>query len=80
MSKVELYTAYEWVCDACGRNNFCSSVHMDMSDRDNEAALREAFGLEGYETIPDDIGGEWCTRPERVKCGHCDAEFETADV
>ena len=77
--KVELFTAYGWVCDECGKNSFCSSAHLNMDDKNNEAALREAFGLDEWEEIPEDLGGEWCTRPERVKCQHCGAQFDVQE-
>jgi hypothetical protein len=71
---VDLHLAYEWTCDACGRINFVSAVAFDSSEEDHDAALREAWGLEDWQTIPDGLGGGLFTRPDSVTCG-CGSEF-----
>lgn len=79
MDQVELHTAYEWVCDKCGRTCYCSGAHLDMSDEENEKALREAHGLDDWQEIPEELGGEWITMPKQVTCEHCGETYKTVD-
>lgn len=77
MREVELHLAFMWTCDDCGRDNFCRSVSIplsDMSPGDIEQAC-EFIGCEPGD-LPD---GNLQTRPTRVKCPHCAAEFDTTE-
>lgn len=47
-----------------------------MDDESNQRSIREAFCIEDYEPIPDDIGGAWVTRPDSVTCEHCNTTYE----
>ncbi|MEM6503917.1 MAG: hypothetical protein AAF711_00470 [Planctomycetota bacterium] len=50
-----------------------------MSEEDNQKALREAHGLDDWQEIPEELGGEWITMPEKVTCEHCGETYETVD-
>jgi hypothetical protein len=72
MDKVELITAYEWICDACGQQNFCSSVVFEF-DKETEQEMREDHGIEAWET------GDFCHIPDTVICKYCATKYITYD-
>lgn len=74
MPKAELHIAYFWICDNCGRDNFCRSISYKPT-AEEAAELSEGYGL----TTDEFVDGAWQTRPDRVTCEHCKAEFEATD-
>lgn len=79
---VELFQAFVWTCDDCGRDNFERGVTVapesiplddlpDSVDPEMVEAWREAGG-----------SGSFVMSPTRVKCQHCSATFgvEHADA
>ena len=81
MQTVELSPAYLWDCPECGRENFqrAVSVVLDPSDPDDAATIRDMHGIEDHDPIPENFGVRMQTRPDRVTCRHCGAEFRAAD-
>lgn len=71
MTHPELRLAYEWTCDACGRDQFLRAVHLDTSQLSEEELreLRDDHGVEPWEP------GRWLMRPDRVQCRFCGTEF-----
>lgn len=72
--KVELFTAYLWTCNDCGRDNFVRSVVLepgavDVDELPDSEAIRDWIEAVGT--------GNFCTIPTAVRCEHCGAEFET---
>jgi hypothetical protein len=65
----ELTTAFMWICEDCGRDNFERAVVLST----------EEAKAKGY---PEELlaDGEFCRAPDKVTCGHCGAEFETEDM
>lgn len=78
--KARLASAFSWVCDACGANNFASAIEVESAtNEDMEQAVREAHGIPDWEPIPEGLGGTFLLAPERVKCGSCGEEFDTEE-
>lgn len=69
MKKINFWSAIEWICDECGRNNFTSMVAPEMSENDEQEA-REMFNIEDWED------GEFLTAPDLVTCNFCEEKFE----
>lgn len=69
-SKVELYPAHGWDCDACGAQNFCRGVVFEPSEEERREL--EELGMVGGQ-----IDGHWTTIPGEVTCSECGASFET---
>lgn len=61
----ELHAAWRFDCHRCGRENFVRAIVPCSL----EGQLPEGFDPADFD------GGEWVTRPERVRCVHCGAEF-----
>lgn len=71
---VELHMAFFWLCDDCGAENYVRAVPVipsAISDPDEREALELASDHPGQP-------GEWFTRPDRVGCAACGAEFDAA--
>lgn len=66
--RVELRPAYEWTCEACGRDNFTRGLVREMSPEDLYQ-LRIEYGVEECA-----IGNFVCV-PPTVKCQGCGSEF-----
>lgn len=81
MSIVNLSPAYVWDCEECGRENFqrAVSVKLDPNDDGDAETIRRIHGLSEGEPIPPTLGVGMMTRPSRVTCKHCGAEFEAVD-
>lgn len=74
LRSVEVHHAYLWICDDCGRDNFCRNEVAPAAVQDalNERA-REQFGVD-----PEDLaGGSWTAPPDVVTCAHCGGVFTT---
>lgn len=75
MKEVELFHAWEWICDECGKNNFASSVTLSVKEA-------EDMGIEVI--VPENQSTEEgrfvvYSEPEEVKCDNCGAEFRTVE-
>lgn len=80
MSKVVLKTAYYWICEECGRDNYDRPVLAEIVPGDKETVFREWFGLEEFEELPDDWENfQLVAIPRNVTCEHCGQEYETED-
>jgi hypothetical protein len=69
---VELHLAYLWTCDNCGRDNFDRAVSVPAS-----AVTLEGQSEEVREWIESGESGDFQAKPDRVKCLHCSAEYDT---
>jgi len=77
---VELAQAFVWTCDDCGRDNFERGTVMPpgainpagicMESPEQAEAIQEWLESGG--------SGDFVMQPARVRCRHCNAEFETA--
>ncbi len=66
---VELRMAWAWTCEDCGRDQFAAAdpvAAATMTDEEIEEC--EAEGVDPHAVFD---------APERVRCGHCGAEFGT---
>lgn len=76
--KVDMRPAYEWTCDACGRDQFVSCMTADFSEEDRLEMARGMGLVEPYATeIPEELSGEFQTYPDEVTCQFCGETFET---
>jgi hypothetical protein len=66
---VELHLAFVFTCDHCGRDSFVRAVALEPEQTTEMVPEADREKVEGYE-------GNWCMKPERVKCLRCDSEFE----
>lgn len=75
--KVELFTAFVFTCDDCGRDTFVRSAVFEPGSIDIDG-LRESEEIK--EWIAEGGSGEFCTAPVRVACSHCCAKFDVEDA
>lgn len=73
---VEMRPAWQWTCEACGRDSFERTVVCDpRRDKDFAEMLQEAQAQDaGFD------GVQWYTCPRWVQCGHCGARYATHDM
>lgn len=78
VAEVELFHAWEWICDECGTSNFASSVTLSLEEA-------ERIGLDII-MPPDDDGEERegqelvvYSEPEYVVCADCGTEYRTVN-
>jgi transcription elongation factor Elf1 len=77
LRKLEVFPAWVFTCNDCGKDTFVRSVVAEMSQEEREEQLRVEMKLELWEPIPEGTFGEWTTYPTTLKCDHCKAEFES---
>lgn len=65
MYTVELRPAWGWTCNSCGRDTFVRAIVPESL----EGQLPEGYDPEDFE------GGDWITKPDRVRCSHCGVVF-----
>ena len=70
MKKVELFHAWEWICDECGISNFVSSVTLTP----DEALER---GIIDVSDGPIEDGMMVFSEPEEVTCISCETHYKT---
>ena len=78
VSEVELFHAWEWICDECGTSNFASSVTLPIEEA-------QEIGLDVI--MPPDDDGEKregqelvvYSEPEYVVCADCGTEYKTVN-
>lgn len=68
MKIVEFWTAVEWICDECGRNNYSSMITPELTEED-EKELKDKFSVESWEE------GNFLIAPEHVTCKFCNEKF-----
>lgn len=73
-NKAELRPAYEWTCDACGRDNFVGGVIVEVDEQMRDDLIKSGLG-----DPPMLETGHWQTTPDEVTCAHCGEEFEAED-
>ena len=78
MLKAELHLAFFWICEECGRDNFCRSINTSPADMPEDMVqdLRER----GMYDPDAGVGGQFSTRPDTVTCCHCESVFEAQDA
>lgn len=67
---VELWAAWCWTCDACGKDNFERSVTAEITEEDAQMYASK-YGMEPEEFL----NGEWHTKPVSVTCDHCQSQY-----
>ena len=72
MSTVELHLAFRWICDSCGKDNYCNSASLS---KDDFAAMRHLVDGE----LPED-DGVFQTMPSIVTCSNCGEKYETEEA
>ena len=72
MESVELRLAFEWTCDACGRDQFSRAVIVEL-DPEEVVSIRERHGMVAGE------GFHFITKPETVQCKDCKRIYRTTD-
>jgi len=73
-TKVELHQGYWWTCDECGRD-----VHGNAELDLPAEQVQKMFDESEFEMPDDNEPMQMIYVPNRVKCPHCDAEFETEE-
>lgn len=78
---VELAPAHSWDCPECGREGFqrAVSVRLNPNNPDDAAMIRDIEGWDAGDPIPAWYAAGFTTRPDRVTCKHCGAEFRAVD-
>lgn len=72
--RAELFSAYEWICPSCGKNQFESAITVEFDEETSKSMIEQHGG------DPDEWQtGKWVTRPDSVTCKSCNAEFDTTD-
>lgn len=71
MGSVELRQAFEWTCDACGRDHFGRCVEASLSEEEEREA-KEHYGIEPWQD------GGFLQLPGSVTCPDCGATFTTS--
>lgn len=82
---VELYPAFAWTCDGCGRDNFARGRRIEPESDEfrevNELVQHaQAEMNEHAEVFGMTVGGDWLTAPSEVTCPHCGTAFATEEV
>lgn len=72
--KVELFPAHRWDCPECGRQNYCDSWPVELSEEEMKE-MRDEYDIPNDESIL----GNFRTCPEEVECKFCKETFETED-
>ena len=72
VAEVELFHAWEWICDECGVANFVSSVTLSL-DEAAEIGLNVIMPDDGE----DEEGLVVYSEPEYVTCADCGTEYRT---
>lgn len=70
MKKVELFHAWEWICDECGVSNFASSVTLTPDEAFERGIIDASDG-------PIEDGMMVFSEPEAVICVSCGTHYET---
>ena len=78
LDNVELFSAFSWICDNCGKRNFERGVTLELT-QENEAHLKEQMGLQPWEELPQEDDGEWMIAPAIVTCKYCATKYKTLD-
>jgi protein-arginine kinase activator protein McsA len=68
MEKIQLQTAFTYVCPNCGKRNFVKGINMEQSKEDEEL-FKNQINKEGYFVVI----------PEIVTCYNCKTSFESVD-
>jgi ribosomal protein L44E len=77
---VTVKTAYSWLCDKCGKDQFEKPIKVEFGPGEKEEAFRKIHDLEDYQELPDGWATfELCCIPGRVKCKDCNTEYSTED-
>lgn len=71
MEEIELRPAFQWTCEACGRDHFAAGIIAELSIEERIELARD-HGI--TEFVP---AGDWMTMPETVTCPDCGAEYRT---
>ena len=74
---VSLHTAFSWICEDCGKRNFCRGVSVDQVSEDMEEELDHSVAFLRSLFDDDDISGGVVLAPATVTCDHCVAKFRT---
>jgi len=72
----DLRPAFAWTCDDCGRDNYGNLIAPEMSKEEHEEIVREQYGLNDWESVPED-SGKLLLMPANVECIHCQSCFKT---
>lgn len=68
MKEVELFPAFMWDCDNCGRENFVRATIPQLSEEER-AELKYEYDI--------DMDGFIMESPKRVICKFCETKFKT---
>lgn len=80
MNKVVLKTAYYWICEECGRDNYDRPVLAEIVPEDKEMVFRQWNCLALDDELPEDWENfQLVAIPRKVTCEHCGREYETED-
>ena len=80
MQRVELKTAYHWICEECCEDNFALPQKAELTDEAREDAFRQINDLQEWDELPE---GWQCFDlvciPNIVTCKKCGEKFTTVD-
>lgn len=79
LPEIELHQAWTWDCDNCGTGNYCRAVTAELTPEEKEEMLREEYGIQPYDAVPEALNVEMITCPVQVTCSSCGAEFKTKE-
>ncbi len=76
----ELVQAFLWTCDDCGRDNFERAITI-APESINQGDLPSGLDADDLREWAQQGGnGLLAMAPDRVRCGHCRAEFATIEA
>jgi len=79
--KVEMRPAYQWTCDGCGRDNFESSIVIELTEDDRLDQARHMGLIGEFDTVvPDYLEGRFESYPESVTCKFCSKTYDTTHM
>jgi hypothetical protein len=77
MPKVELWQAYYWICENCGRTNFGVPEPVPLDPARKEELFRQFNHLEQWTELPEGWEDfELITAPKKVACHCCHDHFD----
>lgn len=80
LQTVELKTAYHWLCEECGRDNYSLPMKMEFAPGEKEEYFRKFHRMEAFEELPDEWEMFECVHiPDEVECQACHAVFKAID-
>lgn len=70
---VELHSAFFWICDECGADNFHRGIAAESPFADDHPVMAD---IREEQAETDGLSGDWIMQPTEVTCDKCGTAFE----